>query len=218
VEEQALRKAGKAPDRPGRALERASPEPAPGRPRDARIDAEVVAKTLKILRNSGYRSVTIERIARELGMARTSLYRRWPSKRHLVAYTVISELGENPAPDTGNLRQDLQAVVVTLLRGFSGPLGHALPGLVGEMAQDEELAETIRHEVLAPRRNSMRAAFDRAIKRGEVAKNLNVEFVLDMLTGPFYYRALLRHAPITRQITSQVVDYVLRVVAATPPA
>jgi hypothetical protein len=195
VEEQALRKAGKAPDRPGRALERASPEPAPGRPRDARIDAEVVAKTLKILRNSGYRSVTIERIARELGMARTSLYRRWPSKR-----------------------QDLQAVVVTLLRGFSGPLGHALPGLVGEMAQDEELAETIRHEVLAPRRNSMRAAFDRAIKRGEVAKNLNVELVLDMLTGPFYYRALLRHAPITRQITSQVVDYVLRVVAATPPA
>jgi len=145
-------------------------------------------------------------------MGRTSLYRRWPSKRHLVAYTVISELGDNPAPNTGNLRQDLQAVVETLLIGFSGPLGHALPGLVGEMAQDEELAKMIRQEVLAPRRQSMRAAFDRAIERGEVVDNLNIELVLDMLTGPFYYRALLRHTPITRQITSQVVDYVLRIV------
>jgi AcrR family transcriptional regulator len=218
MEEKMLRKAGTALRRPSRAGKRAFAEAPPGRPRDARIDAEVVAKTLKMLRISGYRSVTIERIARELGMARTSLYRRWPSKRHLVAYTVISELGEHPAPDTGNLREDLQAVVETLLHGFSGPLGQALPGLVGEMAQDEELADTIRQEVLAPRRHSMRAAFARAIERGEVGANLNVELVLDMLTGPFYYRALFRHAPITRQTTSQVVDYVLRVVADTDPA
>ncbi|HUI58996.1 MAG TPA: TetR/AcrR family transcriptional regulator [Steroidobacteraceae bacterium] len=186
----------------------------PGRPRDEQIDSEVVAAVLGVLRTSGYRSVTIEKIARDVGRARTSLYRRWPSKRHLVAYAVISELGDNPAPDTGDLRRDLVSAVKTLWAAFRGPLGQALGGLVGEMAQDPELAALIREDVLAARRRSMRAAFARALDRGEVRDDLDIELVLDMLTGPFYYRALFKHAAITRRTTSEVVDCVLRVVAA----
>jgi hypothetical protein len=49
----------------------------------------------------GYRAVTWDGIARKVRRARTSLYRRWPSKRHLVAYAVLSELGASPAADTG---------------------------------------------------------------------------------------------------------------------
>jgi hypothetical protein len=40
-----------------------------------------------------------------------------------------------------------------------------------------------------------------------------MELLLDMLTGPFYYRALFGHAPITRQMTAEVVKYVLQVAA-----
>ena len=176
------------------------------------IDSEVVAAVLEMLRTRGYRSVTIEKIARQVRRARTSLYRRWPSKRHLVAYAVISEMGDNPAPDTGNLGADLEAAVRTLWAAFAGPLGQALGGLVGEMAQDAELAALIRQDVLASRRQSMRAALARALRRGEVRSDLDVELVLDMLTGPFYYRALFKHASITRQTTSAVVEYILRIV------
>jgi AcrR family transcriptional regulator len=183
-----------------------------GRPRDEQIDSQVVAAVLDTLRASGYGSVTIDGIARSVGVARTSLYRRWPSKRHLVAYAVISELGENPAPDTGSLRKDLEGVVLTLWTAFRGPLGNALGGLVGEMAQDAELAALIRQEVLGPRRQSMRAAFDRALARSEIRSGLDVELVLDMLTGPFYYRALFKHAEISKRLTTAVVDYVMRVV------
>ena len=171
---------------------------------------------LRILRTSGYRSVTIEGIAREVQRARTSIYRRWPSKRHLVAYAVISELGDNPAPDTGNLRRDLEGAVKTLWNAFGGPLGLALGTVVGEMAQDEELAATIRQEVLASRRQSMRAAFARAHQRGEIRDDLDIELVLDMLTGPFYYRTLFKHAAITRRTPSEAVEYVLRIVARQP--
>jgi len=172
-----------------------------------------VSAVLTVLRRSGYRSVTIEGIARDVQRARTSIYRRWPSKRHLVAYAVISELGDNPAPDTGSLQRDLEAAVKTLWSAFGGPLGQALGGLVGEMAQDAELATTIREEVLASRRQSIRAAFARALERGEIRDGLDIELVLDMLTAPFYYRALFKHAPITKQTTTEVVNYVLRVAA-----
>jgi AcrR family transcriptional regulator len=184
-----------------------------GRPRNPSIDREVVAAILSTLRDGGYSAVTLDGIARKIKRARTSLYRRWPSKRHLVAYTVLSEMGASPAADTGTLRGDLRATVGTLLRAFSGPLRQALPGLVADMAHDVELAETLRREVLDARRRSMRAAFARAKARGEARDDLEIEVLLDMLTGPFYYRALFGHAPISRRMASDIVEYVLRIAA-----
>jgi AcrR family transcriptional regulator len=185
-----------------------------GRPRDERIDTEVVSAVLGALRNGGYGAVTIDGIARKVKRARTSIYRRWPSKRHLVAYAVLSEMGDNPAADTGALREDLEAAVGTLLNAFAGPLGQALAGLVADMAQDPELALTIRQEVLAARRKSMRDAFARARARREIRSDLDVDLALDIMTGPFYFRALFGHAPTTRKMTRDIVDYVLRIAAS----
>jgi AcrR family transcriptional regulator len=168
---------------------------------------------LKTLRHGGYRAVTVEGIARRVKRARTSLYRRWPSKRHLVAYSVLSEMGAKPAADTGTLRGDLRTAAGTLQRAFAGPLRAALPGLVADMGHDVELADIIRREVLETRRRSMRAAFARAAARRELRTDLEVELLLDMLTGPFYYRALFRHAPISRRMADDIVEYVLRIAA-----
>jgi AcrR family transcriptional regulator len=187
--------------------------PSRGRPRDARIDTEVVDAVLSALQDGGYRAVTMDGVARRLGRARSSLYRRWPSKRHLVAYAVVSELGENPAADTGTTRGDLEAAVGTLLRAFAGPLGTALPGLVADMAQDPALAAIIRAKVLTPRRRSMREALQRAQRRGEARRDLDVEAVLDMLTGPFYFRTLFGHAPVGPRSMRPIVDYVVRLLA-----
>lgn len=166
---------------------------------------------LATLRRAGHRAVTLERIARKVKRPRTSLYRRWPSKRHLIADSLLSGMGASPAPDSGTLRGDLQAAVETLRRAFVGPLRRALPGLVADMAEDVELARAFRHRVLLARRESMRAAFERAEARGEARRNLDLELILDMLTGPFYYRVLFRHASINRRMAREVVEHVLRI-------
>jgi|SRR5579863_62537 len=187
-----------------------------GRPRDARIDSEVVSAVIHALRNDGYRSVTIDGIARKVGRARTSLYRRWPSKRNLVAYAVVSEMGDRPTADTGSIRGDLESAVMTLMKAFAGPLGSALAGLVADMALDAELAASIRQQVLAVRRKSMIEALERARLRGEIRAGLDVDLVLDLLTGPFYFRVLFGHAPLSRDLPRKVVDYVLRVIGSAP--
>lgn len=212
MKERTKSRSGRAPPPTGLAR----PEPGFGRPRDERVDTEVVSTVLNTLRDGGYGAVTIDGIARKVNRARTTIYRRWPNKRRLVAYAVVSELGDNPAADTGSLRGDLEATVETLLNAFAGPLGRALPGLVADMAEDSDLAEAIRREVLAARRKSMREAFARARARGESRADLDVELVLDMLISPFYYRTLFGHAPLTRRMTRDVVNYVLRVAALTP--
>jgi Tetracyclin repressor-like, C-terminal domain len=81
----------------------------------------------------------------------------------------------DPAADTGTLRGDLLSAVCTLWRAFRGPLGHALAGLVADMAQDAALASSIRQRVLVPRRRSMREAIERACVRGEVRNDVDVE-------------------------------------------
>ena len=186
--------------------------PARGRPKDPSIDTEVVAAVLEGLRLRGYRGVTIEGVARQVMRARTSLYRRWPSKRHLVADAVVAELGAQPAPDTGSLGKDLKAAVGTLLTAFSGTMGKALPGLVADMALDPALARLIRDKVLVARRRSIRAAFERGMVRGESGRGFDIEVLIDMLTAPFYFRALFGHLPSTPAMVNTVVDYVLAIV------
>jgi AcrR family transcriptional regulator len=181
-----------------------------GRPVDHSIDHAVVDAVLVELRRTGYRTITMEGIARKIGRARASLYRRWPSKRHLVAYAVVTELGANPSPDSGSLRVDLMQAVATLITGFQGALGPALAGLVGEMAGDPVLARTIRKEVLAKRRRSIRAAFRRGIERGEIPSDVNIELLMDMLTAPFYFRTLFGHVKLSAAMIETVVDTVIR--------
>ncbi len=184
-----------------------------GRPRNENIDRQVVAAVLRVLQTRGYKAVTIDGIARQVRRARSSLYRRWPSKPHLVAYCIVSTMGARPAADTGELRGDLGAAVETLRRAFAGPLLQALRGLVADMAHDPELGEAVRRLVLTPRRRSMRDALDRARRRGETRQALDVELLLDMLTGPFYFRTLFGHARIDRRLTRNVVEYVLKIAA-----
>ncbi len=58
----------------------------------------------------------------------------------------------------------------------------------------------------------MREALDRARLRGEARDDLDVELVLDMLTGPFYFRTLFGHVPMGLKTTREVVDCVLRLI------
>jgi AcrR family transcriptional regulator len=181
-----------------------------GRPKDGSIDEDVVVAVLNLLKAKGYRHVTIERVAKTVNRARTSLYRRWPSKRQLVAYAVLSTLNAAPIADSGSIREDLISAVEVLHRAFAGPLGQALPGLIGDMAHDAELAHIIRDEVLVPRRASIKQAISRGVDRGEIRGDIPTDSFIDLLTAPFYFRVLLGHARINRPFIETIVDCALR--------
>lgn len=184
-----------------------------GRPRNQSIDRAVIAAVLEVLRTRGYRAVTMLGIARRVKRARASIYRRWPSKAHLVADCIVNAMGASPAPDTGSLRRDLTVAVGTLQRAFAGALRQALPGLVADMAHDPALARAVRRQVLAPRRQSMREALLRAQARGEAAAAFDIELLLDLIAGPFYFRTLFGHARVDRRLSREVVDGILALVA-----
>ncbi|MEV0058883.1 TetR/AcrR family transcriptional regulator [Nocardia sp. NPDC050718] len=185
----------------------------PGRAREDRIDTAVLAATREVLDDNGYADLSIGEVATRSGIHRPAIYRRWPSKRHLVVAVVADALGVRPTPDTGDLRADLTVALrdlVAALRDTS--LDRVLPALVADLANDPELRAHFLATVFEPRRASTAAALRAGMARGEVDPGIDLDFVLDVVAAPIYFRALFGHLPLDDALVESSVEAVVRLV------
>ncbi len=72
-----------------------------GRPRDSRIDNAALAATAELLGEVGYAALSVDAIAKQAGTSKPAIYRRWPSKAHLVHEAVFPAGIATDLPDTG---------------------------------------------------------------------------------------------------------------------
>jgi hypothetical protein len=94
------------------------------------------------------------------------------------------------------------------------PYGRVIAGLVAEAQNDPEFAQLYREHFIQPRRDATRVLLERAIERGEIAADTDLEVTLDLLYGPVYHRLLHQHAPLTDRFVQQVIDAVLAAISA----
>src|SRR5216683_4433691 len=78
-----------------------------GRPRDDAADQRILDAAWDLLHAAGYAGLSVDEVAERAGVAKTTLYRRWPTKDHLAIAVAARMLGEVPIPDTGDLQADL---------------------------------------------------------------------------------------------------------------
>ena len=165
---------------------------------------------MAILLEDGYPGLTIDGVAARANVGRPTIYRRWSSKPALVVAALARSTGLAPAPDTGSLRGDLLAVQdhqVTLMN--SNGFRRITPGLVADLTADPELAETYLSDYIAPRRQSVWDALQRGIDRGELEADIDFAFISDLLTGPLFYRVLVRGEHLEPNDAQRTVDVVL---------
>ena len=142
-------------------------------------------------------------------MAKTTIYRRWPSKPALLAaaaaplYAMLLE-----APDTGSVRGDLLALIERSRGAMLGRAGRILQILVRESAAHAELFEPVQ-AALYQRCQLYHQALNRGIARGELRADLDQGLVTDMLLGPLWARTLITPAPIPPGLMPQLVDMLL---------
>jgi len=184
----------------------------PGRAREGRIDTAVLAAARDLLDENGYAELSIGQVAIRAGLHRPAIYRRWPSKRHLVIDVVAEQLGLEPTPDTGDLHADLTTAMRNLVAALRDTSLHrVLPALVADLANAPDLRTHFLSTVFAPRRRT--TALRSAIDRGEITPDIDLDFILDAIAAPIYYRALFGHLPLTEALADQSVDTVLRAIA-----
>jgi AcrR family transcriptional regulator len=181
-----------------------------GRQRDPEIDAAVIAATLAVLGEVGYAKLSIGAVATRAQVYRPAIYRRWPSKQHLVTDAIASTIGVTPTPDTGDLRADLISGIATIADGFAdGAPGRVLLAVIADLPADPGLQAEFFGRVFHPRRETTRTTLEHAIERGLVKQDIDMDFVLDALAAPIYFRALFRHGPLDRKLVEETVDLVL---------
>jgi AcrR family transcriptional regulator len=186
------------------------PEQGRGRPRQPELGAAILGAALELWGQVGYERLSMEAVAERAGVAKTTVYRRWPSKLALVTEAALM-VGERevPEPDTGSTRSDLVALVRSIGRTYSRTVaGPILGDLVGEMSRNPALAEAF-----APfwegRRAVMRRVLARGVERGDLRADLDDDHAIELLTGPVYYRFLVSRRPLSPTFAARIVDTAL---------
>lgn len=105
-----------------------APKRGRGRPRRAGADEAILTTALEMLRAAGFRNFTIDAVSERTGIAKTTIYRRWPSKGALVAAALAPlaapREGEDMARGTEELLRALgepDGEIVDVLRALLGP-------------------------------------------------------------------------------------------------
>lgn len=165
--------------------------PAAGRPRDPRIDAAILRATADLLVEIGYSNLTMAAVADRAGTTKTALYRRWSSKAELVheaAFPAAPTAIETPP---GDIAADIRAMLAATRDVFTSPVVRAaLPGLIADMAADDDLNARVmsRFTVVF---DAVRARLADAVQRGEVHSDVNPNRLVEVIGGVTLLRMLL---------------------------
>lgn len=167
---------------------KASARPVSGRPRDGRIDAAIIASTRELIVQTGYTALSLAAIAAHAGTTTAAIYRRWSGKAHLVHEAVLSGATIAVPSGSGDVRQDIRALVETTRAMFDRPeVRVALPGLVADTVADPDL-----HSMMTARLTGNLGAFETRFGQ-ERRGGDDLPMLAEVVAGSAIFRLLIRH-------------------------
>ncbi len=133
------------------------------------LERAILTATLELVGERGYAALPVDAVAERAGAARSVLYRRWPDKPHLVAAALEhAKAGLVPEERTGELKEDLRAVIHNVADLLAGPLGAACVAIYSDRGALPELQEAAERAGFGPRRRAVERVLDRAVADGEL--------------------------------------------------
>ena len=206
-----------------RDLEQATSAPGSklGRRRDHTRDPEILDAAIEVLAEAGFDGMTIDMVAARAKAGKATIYRRWPSKADLVLDAVVcmkaGELDAEHLPDTGTLRGDL----VAMIRPRSIEEGERklriMGGLFGMISSSPELADAVHTAIVEPRAAVNRLFLRRAIERGEISSDCDVETLAVIAPAMAAFRLLVQRRPVDADFLVSLIDGVLLPAAGIDP-
>jgi AcrR family transcriptional regulator len=184
------------------------------------VTSAITEAVLDELAEHGYGRLAMEVVAKRAGVGKSALYRRWASKEEMVL-AVLADFSVPLAdvPDTGSLAGDVRAFVAAVHGWLTHPrFSRILPDLVAESARSPALAAAGQAAIGERRRAYLITALRRAIDRGELAADLDLEMAADLLAAPIYWRLTVRGSTAEPGYLDTLTEFVLRALGARPPA
>lgn len=173
-----------------------------GRPRDEKADKAILDAALELFIERGAAGTSIEEVAKRAGVARTTLYRRWPTKNELLA-DAIAEVRLGAESEAGDWRDlslpEVLKQAVDVLPGLMS-LPYMRP-LVTRLLAEPELFQLYREEQIEPRMILFKKLLDKAKRQGHLPPDTDTSALQSLISGLFLNLLLLRVEPPTEAAT-----------------
>ncbi|CAB3754561.1 TetR/AcrR family transcriptional regulator [Paraburkholderia solisilvae] len=182
-----------------------------GRPRNDEATRIVQRCAVELANEGGIANATVDRIAQRSGVAKSTIYRRWPNGPAVVMDGFLSEiLPLIGYEEKSTVIQTVEATIMQLVAALSGKRGDILRDLLGSAQHDPVLREAFLKRWIEPRRRIGREVLERGVMRGELCADADLDLMLDLLYGGVYYRLVVSFTPLTKDSVRSLVAHVFR--------
>jgi AcrR family transcriptional regulator len=184
----------------------------PGRKLDHSRDGVILDAALTLMAEVGYEAATIDAVAARSGVARATVYRRWPTKTDL-AVAAVAHLGANDAgstelPDRGNLRDDILATLLPMSAADQQLRIDVMSTIADAGRTDPALANLTASGSTDPWIETSRSLLRRAIDRGEFSPG-DIDTLATVIPTMCVHRTAVERKPITREFVTDLIDHVV---------
>jgi len=185
--------------------------------RKLRSRDRVMGAARELLLESGREGTTIDGIAARSGVAKTTIYRQWPSRGALLLDLLTEATGSEPPADTGSLAGDLGAFARGLAAELSEPFrAAALGALLSVPGDADHELDGLRRQVAEERQAHARRIIRKATARGELPPRTDAAELARLVAGPLLYRRFVEARAVTPAVADRVAARALAALGASP--
>jgi AcrR family transcriptional regulator len=183
-----------------------------GRPRDEEFDRRILEAGFEELSRSGISHFSVAAVARRAGVAKGSIYLRWPTREQLIHSCAVQLVSEMNPPSGGSLAADLEHLAEQWAAAFGRP--RAIEVLLRVDADRDDhpvLFERIFEDTQqAGNRIILQAIMD-AKSRGEIADDISPSLVNRIFVGAMFVEALAHTpaGPVSTDFRRQLVEFLV---------
>ncbi|MDH6280099.1 TetR/AcrR family transcriptional regulator [Prescottella agglutinans] len=181
-----------------------------GPQRNPAIDEAVLRATRELLIENGYAGTTIDAISTRAGAGRPAIYRRWPSKAHIVHDAVYPVMESENVSDDVEIAEEISRLTYGAVALFGDPAAReAVPGLMSEGRSGPELRKALVTDQLESIREELGRRLSAAVAAGELREGIDSDTLLDVIAGAAIFAQSARDVQDQERLASTLVDIVL---------
>ncbi|MGH9677504.1 MAG: TetR/AcrR family transcriptional regulator [Candidatus Acidiferrum sp.] len=185
-------------------------KPAESDERVQRSKKAVLSATHALLTEAGFGGVSVDEVAKRSGVAKTTIYRHWPSRSALLLDACANLSARPHPPNTGSFHGDLEMLSLYLAANLrKAGWATVLPSIIDAAERDSELAD-LQARLHGEMRTAFRMLVERAKEKGEVAADVDFTEVIAAVLGPLFYRRWFSREPLDERFVRGVVERAVR--------
>lgn len=176
---------------------------APGRPRRPDVEQRVLDAAIRLLAERGIEGTTMSAVVERSGVARATVYLRWPNRQALLTAAIRRAMGRPVLKGTDDVERDIRAGAERVREIFGSPSFRSVfPAVVAALTHDGPEDATITYDVIAPGRMVLADVYRRLAAAQGFRDDVSPELVIDLVTG-----ANIGHYLATGQAPSEAIGH-----------